>query len=173
LRDSLLAVSGRLDERLGGDAVDANSRRRMLYQKSARNDNSGFGSLFDAADPSIHVEKRTASTVAPQALDLMNGGLCMDAAAEIARLVKADTLAGSGNLQSEAISVEQTRDRIHALYRRIFGRDANDRELKLAQELLLAFATQASTSTQTGEALGAWEAYAQALLLSNQFLFVD
>lgn len=173
LRDSLLAVSGRLDERLGGDAVDAYSRRRMLYQKSARNDNSGFGALFDAADPSIHVEKRTTSTVAPQALDLMNGGLCMDAAAEIARLVKSDTLAGSGNLQSEAISVEQTRDRIHALYRRIFGRDANDRELKLAQEFLLTFAAQPSTSTQTGEALGAWEAYAQALLLSNQFLFVD
>ena len=64
-------------------------------------------------------------------------------------------------------------DGVHALYRLILGRNANDRELVLADEFLTAFAAQASTSPQVGESLGPWEAYAQALLLSNQFVFVD
>lgn len=173
LRDSLLAVCGRLDERLTGSAADANSRRRMLYLKSARGDHSGFGALFDAADPSIHVEKRTSSTVAPQALDLMNGSLCMDAAVELSKLAQAKLSEADSRRNDASSSIAVCHDRVHALYRLIFGRNADDQELILADEFMNAFAAQSSQTSPTGDGLGPWEAYAQALLLSNPFLFVD
>ncbi len=73
LRDSVLAVSGRLDRTAGGPAVrDFAAPRRTLYLTTIRSDRSGFGPLFDTADPTAPVEKRTISTVAPQALFLLN-----------------------------------------------------------------------------------------------------
>ena len=57
----------------GGPAVrDFNAPRRTLYLMTIRSDRTGFGPLFDAADPTAPVDKRTVSTVAPQALFLLN-----------------------------------------------------------------------------------------------------
>jgi modification methylase len=44
----------------------------MLYLKSSRSDKSGFGALFDAPDPAIHVEKRKQARIPFGAL-LENG----------------------------------------------------------------------------------------------------
>ena len=52
LRDRVLAVSGRLDRTMGGPAVrDFASPRRTLYLMTIRSDRSGYGPLFDTADP--------------------------------------------------------------------------------------------------------------------------
>src|SRR5260370_22657367 len=73
LRDNLLAVSGRLDRTAAGPATrDFNGPRRSLYQMTVRSDRSGFGPLFDVADPTALIDRRTVSTVAPQALFLVN-----------------------------------------------------------------------------------------------------
>ena len=73
IHDALLAVAGRLDPRAGGPAEsNLASPRRMLYFKNTRTNRSGLGPLFDAANAAMHVERRTVSTVAPQALYLMN-----------------------------------------------------------------------------------------------------
>jgi cytochrome c553 len=73
IRDALLAASGELDRAAGGPAVrDFSSPRRTVYLMTIRSDRTGFGPLFDAADPTAPVDKRTVSTVAPQALFLMN-----------------------------------------------------------------------------------------------------
>ena len=73
IRDSLLGVSGELDPTAGGPAVrDFNAPRRTVYLMTIRSDRTGFGPLFDAADPTAPVDKRTVSTVASQALFLMN-----------------------------------------------------------------------------------------------------
>ena len=73
IRDSLLAVSGQLDRTMGGPAVrDFANTRRTLYLMTIRSDRSSFGPLFDAADSTAIVDKRTVSTVAPQALFLLN-----------------------------------------------------------------------------------------------------
>jgi hypothetical protein len=163
LRDSLLAVGGSLDTRAGGPADrDANSARRMLYLRSSRSENTGFGALFDAADPAIHVEKRTASTVAPQALFLMNNPMI---AKSVSRMLQLPEIAHR----------QKQENRMQALYQLILGRNASATELAVGRRLLDALSSSAPRAPQSGAPalLGAWETYAQALLLSNEFLFVD
>ena len=75
IRDSLLAVSGRLDTARGGQPfTDLTVPRRTLYLMSARTgaNTSDFGRLFDRADPSLIVAQRGQSVVAPQALFFLN-----------------------------------------------------------------------------------------------------
>jgi hypothetical protein len=154
LRDGLLAVCGRLDGRLGGPAdTDPRSPRRMLYLRASRSDRSGFGAVFDGADASIHVEKRTASTVAPQALYLMNSPLVLDGVRQLVRRPEA-----GGTTPAE---------RVRVLVRLVLGRPA------AAEEVDLGCRFVAAAAAEPGDALGPWEAYAQALLLSNEFLYVD
>ena len=73
LRDSLLAVTGRLDATVGGRAtMDMNRPRRSLYIQTVRADRRNFSTLFDAADPGQCVGQRNVTTVAPQALFMLN-----------------------------------------------------------------------------------------------------
>lgn len=88
LRDSLLAVSGRLDRTLGGDSVaDVLNPRRSLYLTTVRSERSSFLLLFDGADPTSIVEQRNESTVAPQALWLLNHPLVLAQAQQLAERV--------------------------------------------------------------------------------------
>ncbi|MBY0460477.1 MAG: PSD1 and planctomycete cytochrome C domain-containing protein, partial [Gemmataceae bacterium] len=73
IRDAMLAVTGRLDLKpLGPATHDLGVPNRSLYVQTARWDRSNFATLFDAANPDAAVEKRDVSTVAPQALFLLN-----------------------------------------------------------------------------------------------------
>src|SRR4029453_785192 len=84
VHDALLAAAGRLRVRPEGPAeADPMTPRRMLYIKTTRTNRSGMGPLFDAADAAIHVERRTVSTIAPQALFLMNDTWIGDTAAQV------------------------------------------------------------------------------------------
>ena len=86
IHDSLLALAGRLEDHPGGPAgSDPASPRRLIYLGTSRTDRSDFGSIFDRADSALHVERRTISTVAPQALYLMNHPWVMDQARALAR----------------------------------------------------------------------------------------
>jgi hypothetical protein len=157
LHDSLLALSGRLEERPGGPAEsDLGRRRRLVYLKTSRSGRSGFGSIFDLADPSLHVEARTNSTVAPQALFLMNHPFVQEQARGLAERV-------------EIARYDDPDQRITALYRLIFGRPAIEPERAVAREFVAA----AQKTPATKNSPGAWERYAQALLLTNEFLYVD
>jgi hypothetical protein len=162
LRDSLLTVSGRLDICRGGPAEqDHSSPRRMLYLSASRADRSGFRVLFDAADASMHVEKRTTSTVAPQALLLMNDPLITG---HVHHLIE----------RPEVAAVAEPGKRIQALYRLVYGRQPREEEVALGRRFIEAVSARpAGTKGQDPPPLGPWEVYAQALLLSNEFLFVD
>jgi hypothetical protein len=88
LRDAMLDVAGALDTSAGGVAInDLNTPRRSLYVMTIRSDRANYRSLFDAADASAIVEKRTDSTVAPQALFLMNHPFVLDRAKQLAARV--------------------------------------------------------------------------------------
>ena len=86
-RDALLAVSGRLDGRIGGPPMpgltgpDAN--RRTLYGFIDRLNLPGLYRTFDFPDPNATSPKRDQTTVAPQALFLMNHPFAIDAARAI------------------------------------------------------------------------------------------
>ena len=87
IRDSLLAVAGRLEDGMGGPAFPEMAvPRRTLYLMSARTgaNTSEFASLFDGADPGSIVEKRTESIIAPQALFFLNDPFVSDQAKALA-----------------------------------------------------------------------------------------
>jgi hypothetical protein len=162
LRDSLLAVCGCLDTRPGGPAEQGpGSLRRMLYLRISRSDKSGLAAVFDGADAAIQVEKRTASTVAPQALLLMNSPLVVE---KVGLLVQ----------RPEVVAAKTPEERIQVLYSLLFGRRASVEEEKIGCRFIEALtATPAPAKAGDAVPLGPWEAYAQALLMSNEFLFVD
>jgi hypothetical protein len=162
IHDSLLAVAGSLDLKSGGPAeANAASPRRMLYIKTTRTNRSGLGPLFDAPDAAMHVERRTVSTVAPQALLLMNDPAIGDAAGRITK-------------RAEIAAETDPSRRIQALYGLLFGRPPTPTEIDLG----LGFVEREKTepleplpgAPQPGEP---WTVYTQALLLSNEMLFVD
>ena len=126
LHDSLLALAGRLDARPGGPAEsDRNSPRRLIYLATSRSDRSDFGSVFDRANPSLHVERRTTSTVAPQALYLMNHPWMLEQARGLAR-------------RPEVAAAADPARRIAILHRLVYGRPATDQEVALGRGFIAA-----------------------------------
>ncbi len=153
VRDSLLSVAGRLDPTRGGKATrDFNLPRRTLYQMTIRSDRSGFLPLFDVADPTAPVEKRTVSTVAPQALFLMNDPFVLAQTKALAKRVEA----GGGS----------DTDKMHKAYFLLYGRPPTGDEISVGLGLL-----RVGGQTRANEA--AWREYCQVLLCANEFLYVD
>jgi hypothetical protein len=150
VRDSLLAVSGKLDTQTGGPAVrDFNAPRRTLYLMTIRSDRSGFGPLFDSADPTASVDRRTVSTVAPQALFLLNNPFVLEQTRALAqRILGAD---------------KDDRARIRHVYLLLYGRDPLAEEERIGLEFLKRGATPEK----------AWMEYGQVLLCANEFIYVD
>jgi len=160
LHDGLLALAGRLKDHMGGPAdPDPSSPRRLIYLRTSRTDRSDFGSLFDRANPALHVERRTISTVAPQALYLMNHPLISEQARRLAR-------------RPEVNAPGDPAARIATLHRLVYGRPATDEEVALGCGFIARDAAALSARPEPGSATS-WDRYAQALLLTNEFLFVD
>jgi hypothetical protein len=160
LHDGLLALAGGLKERVGGPAdSDPASPRRLIYLSTSRADRSDFGSLFDRANPSLHVERRTTSTVAPQALYLMNDPLIRAQAHSLAQ-------------RTEARASGDPAPRVATLLRLVYGRPATEEEIALGRAFIARDPTAESARPSAGGA-SPWDRFAQALLLSNEFLFVD
>jgi hypothetical protein len=156
IRDSLLAAAGSLDLTMGGPSIrDFSVPRRTIYIMTIRSDRSSFGPMFDAADSTAIVDHRTISTVAPQALFLLNNRFAVSAARSLARRVQ----------QSSKSSDEGG---IRWLYALLYGRDAMDDELQIGQETL-----RLATLGEENRRDLAWDAYCQVLVCANEFLFVD
>jgi hypothetical protein len=159
LRDSLLSVAGRLDHQQYGPAVEitvaGGPPRRSVYGFIDRQNLPGLFRTFDLASPDASTPQRHETTVPQQALFLMNSPLCIE-------LAKA--------LIGRADVVRQKTDaaRIDRLYRLAYGRAPDQQELALG----LAF-VRGSVGKTSAEKLSPWEQYAQALLLANEFAFVD
>ena len=151
LRDAVLAVSGRLDRTFGGpavpDVVAAASTRRTLYGKIDRLNLPGLYRTFDFPDPNATSPKRDATTVAPQALFLMNHPFSLAAAKALAN-------------RPDVVAASDAPARVARLYPLLYGRAPTADELALARAFM-------------SDPDGGWEQYAQALLLGNEFAFVD
>jgi len=150
LRDALLAASGELDATAGGPATrDPATKRRTLYVMTVRSDRAGWRVLFDGADPTAIVDVRTQSTVAPQALWLMNDDFVLARAAALAERVRREAPDDAA--------------RIARIFELLFAREPDAREREIASGLL----------ARAGAEADAWEELANVLLCSNEFFFVD
>jgi hypothetical protein len=159
LRDSLLWTSGRLSSEIGGPPVDIlkqpSEPRRTLYGFIDRQNLPNLFRTFDFASPDTHSPQRFVTTVPQQALFMMNSPFIVEQAkALVAR--------------TEVASAAQSADKIRQLYRVAFARDASTEELALGQRFLKSVERQPD-----GKGLDPWQEYAQVLLMSNEFAFVD
>ncbi len=157
MRDSLLAVSGRLDPSLGGrpfdDLMNPKNSRRTIYALVNRNDLPGVFRAFDFADVDASAPDRPSTTVPQQALFALNSPFVLDQARRIA----ADCQEGATDDAA----------RLSLLYHRVFSREPTSDE----RELALRFLGEAQTTPT--EKQSPWDRLAQALLLTNEFWFVD
>ncbi|MEX0937852.1 MAG: DUF1553 domain-containing protein [Pirellulales bacterium] len=117
IRDSLLAVTGQLDDSLYGPPVDGVSSRRSIYVAVVRNSLDPFLRSFDFPEPFSTVGSRDVTNVPAQSLTLMNdAGVAGHARAWAQRLLNAST---SG-------SDEQ---RVRTMFLAAFGRPASTSEI--------------------------------------------
>ena len=153
IRDNLLSVAGRLNTNPGGPGfLDASVPRRSVYLMSVRTGAKAaeFGPLFDGPDCSAIVEQRSQSTVAPQALFLLNDPFVMDMAGAFAERVAQEV---------PSLTVEGRIDRVYQI---AMGRPPTAAEVDIARELL----------GQQPDA-DAWSRFCHVVLCTNEFIYVD
>ena len=160
LRDSLLLVSGTLDETMGGPSVEMvnppKSRRRSVYGYIERQNLPGFFRTFDFASPDNHTSQRFMTTVPQQALFLLNSPFMVEMAAALSR-------------RDDIKDIDQVPAKVTALFHATLGREPSADELAAAQEFLGDTPAKPENKDQHQR----WLRFAQALLLTNEFTFVD
>ncbi|MDH3271437.1 MAG: PSD1 and planctomycete cytochrome C domain-containing protein [Gemmatimonadota bacterium] len=99
IRDGLLAVSGELDDEVGGESLqldDEDNRRRTLYAEVSRFQLHEYLQTFDFPNPSLSAERRYATNVPLQSLYFMNSDFVhRQADAFVRRLAKVTDERGS------------------------------------------------------------------------------
>ena len=116
VRDSLLAISGALDQKIGGpsEPLAPSYNRRTVYGRVSRYRLDDYLSLFDFPSPNLSSERRFTTNVPLQRLFFMNSDFMQQQGELLAR-----------RLESEPDSTA----RIQKAYRLIFGRPASQSEI--------------------------------------------
>ncbi len=179
IRDATLAVGGTLDlarpvgspiarlstagelGRRGSieDLGDSVAHHRSIYLPLIRNGMPEALAVFDVADPSLIVGQREVTTVATQALFLMNSPLVLKQAQEAAKRVTSS----SGD----------TARGVEAAYRLILQRPPSSDELRLGAQFIAEYgqvAGKEKISTPSTDA--AWTALCQSLISSAEFRYL-
>ena len=176
VRDALLAVGGKLDRTMGGSLLTVKNRayffdhtskdlttydtnRRSIYLPIVRNNIYDVFQLLDYPDAAVTTGDRATTTVAPQALLMLNSDLIGRASTQLAQRVL-------GERSDDA-------QRIDRLYVLAYGRLASDEETAAAQRFLKSATDLLSVTEPDAEKRSrlAWEAYCQTLLAANEFIY--
>ena len=178
VRDTILQISGSLDRTMGGsllqvknrgylfdhtsiDKSDYSSHRRSLYLPVIRNNVFDVFQLLDFPDPAVPTGDRSTTTVAPQALLMMNSDFVMQAAADLAGQICGAT--------------EDTTARLAKLYQLALGREPSEQE----QFQDSAFLQQVNQSLQGSELderkrkLESWSVLCHVVMASSEFMYVQ
>jgi hypothetical protein len=178
IRDGLLAASGQLDRTVGGsllevknrdylfdhtskDKTSYDTRRRSVYLPVIRNHLYDVFQLFDSTDASVPEGNRVTTTVAPQALFMMNSELVSQAADSLAK----DLLARAE---------PDDAGRVSRLYVVAYARLPSSAETSRAQSLLSRFDTllAAGESDAVKRRQRSWSLLCQVLLAANEFVYL-
>lgn len=183
IRDALLAVGDTLDPIMGGslltvknrayffdhtsrDATAYDSRRRSVYLPVVRNHLYDMFELFDGTDASVTNGDRATTTVAPQALFMMNSDLVVQASRLAARLLARAAVDDNG--------------RIALLYETALGRlpspAESERAARYLDRLHAALGAEAVSADADASVeslrLDTWQVLCQVVLASNEFVFI-
>jgi hypothetical protein len=178
IRDSLLAVSGKLDRTRPGphpfppiekwswtqhapfkDVYPTN--HRSVYLMTQRFQRHPYLALFDGPDTNTTTEQRPTSTVPSQALFLMNNPFMKEQAEGFARRLM--------------VASEDTRLRVRLAYRLSVARSPTPIEEDAGVRYVQEYAKRldvlgASTERRDVEA---WTSYARVLFCANEFVYLD
>jgi len=157
LRDSLLAVAGKLDLAMYGppEPLTDTNRRRTIYGYVGRTKLDPMLALFDFPNPNNMSEQRTITVGPMQRLYFLNNDFVMQDAKAVAERLDADSDEG----------------KIAQAYRLLFSRPPTKPETALG----LDFLRRNSPARKQGDELSrrAWQQYTQALLSSSEFSTVN
>jgi len=175
IRDAMLVAAGTLDRAFGGPgvqatAVDANDSkvqnleygyqfldtRRSLYTAAFRNVRHPLFEVFDFADINQPIAQRTTSTVATQALFLMNSPKVIEQARAAAGLV----------LKSS----DDTAKRINTAFQNSLQRAPTGKELAQVRDFLDSSTSGNATAEETRDL---WARFIQTLWATPEFRFLD
>jgi cytochrome c553 len=156
MRDTFMLAAGRLDlSKVGGKSVDLWGKpfthRRAVYGFVERQNLPGTFRTFDFATPDSTSARRFQTTVPQQALFFLNSPFAVE---------NAQALAARAEVKAATSPAAQVR----ALYRLVYQRSPDADELSAGEAFLLK---------GTGGKLSRLEMYAQALLLTDELMFVD
>lgn len=176
IRDAMLVAAGTLDRAFGGPgvseakAVDANDQkiqnleygyqfndtRRSLYTAAFRNVRHPLFEVFDFADINQPIAQRTTSTVATQALFLMNSPKVIEQARAAADLV----------LKSS----DDNARRIQTAFQNSLQRNPTDKEQSQVRDYLESSASGNASAEDTRDL---WARFIQTLWATPEFRFLD
>ncbi len=179
IRDSLLAISGRLDESMYGESIpihltsfmDGRGRpgksgpldgdnRRSIYISVRRNFISPFMLAFDTPVPFSTMGSRTVSNVPAQALILMNDPLVVELTQSWAERVCTNVTP-----QDE----QAMTDGLKTFYETAFARQPNEQELEIALQFLRE---QSQARNLPLNHVDLWSDIAHALVNTKEFIFI-
>ncbi len=179
IRDSVLAVSNRLNRSLGGKTVPLRNRqfvfdhtsidhtryqsvRRAVYLPVIRNNLYTLFEQFDFPDPTLPTGNRSETTVAPQALLMLNSDWVMNSADDLAAQI---VQFGGDN-----------RQRCQKIYQRILGRDPTPDEIKRILEFIAQRPSSESAVAKQDSGMksrpSAWSLVCQSLFCCNENLYL-
>ena len=150
-RDALMFVTGTLNAEMGGPATELNlpaNHRRTVYGVVRRRELTDILRLYDFPDPVTHSPNRIPTITPLQQLFTLNSPLMSEQSTALVN-----------RLQKE-VGADPDK-RIERAYRLLFGASPSAKE----RELGLAFVKPNNADV--------WQEYAQVLLGSNEFQFVD
>ena len=176
LRDAMLAAAGTLDRNFGGPgvsevkAVDANDQkiqnieygyqfldtRRSLYTAAFRNVRHPLFEVFDFADINQPIAQRTTSTVATQALFLMNSPKVIEQARSAAEVV----------LESSP----ETDKRIDTAFQNSLQRRPSEKEQAQVRDFV---ESSVSGNASDDDVRDLWARFIQTLWSTPEFRFLD
>jgi hypothetical protein len=180
IRDTILAVSGKLDLAGGGPvvshfpdrAIDNDSKggfntdsilKRAVYLPVIRNDLTPLFEVFDFADPDVADGQRDTTTVSTQALYLMNSTFANTHAKAAAERLLAES--------------KDDAKRVELLFRRGLSRAPTAAEVEKAKAFVADYRKRIET-LGTGQRpkdpeLAAWTAVCLSVFGCNEFRFVE
>jgi hypothetical protein len=170
IRDAMLAVTGELDQGMGGTFVpksktaegeyvinesEPGARRRSLYLQQRRTGHVTFLDVFDSARMNPNCVQRTQSTVALQSLTMLNSGFIRSRSKAFARTLLKEPKAA----------------RVERAFELAFGRKPSSSELEGAGDFLTK--QESEYAGKNGSELLVCTDFCQMLFASNPFLYLE
>ena len=175
IRDSILFVTGTLDQKLGGtlmnlpprayvtsttnaDPVKYDSLRRAVYLPIIRSALYDVYTAFDFGDPTVMNGDRASTTITPQALFMLNSPVVLSAT----------------KTKAEALLKQSSWDdsqRVRQLYLTCYGRPATNEEVTRSLDFLAKF--QSVYAKSANPRLSAWQSLTKSIIAANEFIYVE